>query len=102
MLKLGFQVNLMLAFFNLIPIPPLDGSWIAQHLSPTVVGRFYAAIRPYGFLIFLGLVFILMRSLFPDTGGLSFFFVLLGLGFIVVSAYDYLFDRLHVPPKEEE
>ena len=54
-LKLAFMINLFLAFFNLIPIPPLDGSWVLEHLFPNTLGRLYAVIRPYGFLIFLGL-----------------------------------------------
>ena len=52
-LKLSFLINTILAIFNLIPIPPLDGSWVLEHLFPLTLGRLYAAIRPYGFLIFL-------------------------------------------------
>lgn len=52
-LKLSFMINLLLAFFNLIPIPPLDGSWVLGHLFPRTVGRLYESIRPYAFLIFL-------------------------------------------------
>ena len=57
MLKLGFFVNILLAFFNLIPIPPLDGSWVLEHLFPNTLGRLYAAIRPYGFLLFLAVIY---------------------------------------------
>lgn len=53
LLKLSFVVNVALAFFNLIPIPPLDGSWVLEHLFPRTLGPFYALIRPYGFLIFI-------------------------------------------------
>ena len=56
-LKLSFIVNTFLAMFNLIPIPPLDGSWVLEHLFPLTVGRFYARIRPFGFLIFLGAIY---------------------------------------------
>ena len=55
-LKLAFMINLFLAAFNLIPIPPLDGSWVLEHLFPNSLGRLYAVIRPYGFLIFLALI----------------------------------------------
>ncbi len=55
-LKLAVMVNLFLAAFNMIPIPPLDGSWVLEHLFPMSLGRFYAAIRPYGIIIFLGLL----------------------------------------------
>ena len=53
LLKLSFVVNVALAFFNLIPIPPLDGSWVLEHLFPRTLGPFYSVIRPYGFLIFV-------------------------------------------------
>ncbi len=46
------------------------------------------------FLAFLGLIHFTMRRLYPDTGGLSVFFILTGIGFIIVSIYDFAFDRL--------
>lgn len=52
-LKLGIVVNVSLAFFNLIPIPPLDGSWVLEHLFPGTLGKLYRVARPYGFMIFL-------------------------------------------------
>ena len=56
-LRLSFFINIVLALFNLIPIPPLDGSWVLEHLFPSRLGRFYAWIRPYGFLVFLGVFY---------------------------------------------
>ncbi len=53
LLKLTFIVNIILALFNLIPIPPLDGSWVLEHLFPQTLGQVYARLRPYGFMLFL-------------------------------------------------
>lgn len=51
-------VNLFLAFFNMVPIPPLDGSWVMEHLYPRTLGPFYARIRPYGFMIFIAFYYL--------------------------------------------
>ena len=50
-------INLVLAFFNLIPIPPLDGSHVLYHLLPPQLGLRYRQIGRYGMLI---LLFIMM------------------------------------------
>ena len=55
-LKLSFVINVFLAFFNLIPIPPLDGSWVLEHLFPRTLGAIYARIRPMGFVIFVAVL----------------------------------------------
>ncbi len=72
-LKLGFIVNVFLAFFNLIPIPPLDGSWVLEHLFPRTLGTLYARIRPYSFLLFLGLIYsnVLIYLLLPGIRALQ-------------------------------
>jgi Zn-dependent protease len=49
-------INLALAAFNLIPLPPLDGSWIAAWGLPRKYGALYDRyVAPYGTLILLGL-----------------------------------------------
>jgi Zn-dependent protease len=45
------SVNALVAAFNLIPLPPLDGGQIALHLLPPDWAARLAAVRPYGFMI---------------------------------------------------
>ena len=80
-LKLSFVINLFLAMFNLIPLPPLDGSWVLEHMFPKTLGRFYAAVRPYGFLLFIGAIYMglfdylvipVILILLPGLGLVSF------------------------------
>ncbi len=46
----GVLINLILAFFNLIPIPPLDGSHVVYHLLPKPIGDRYRELGRYGLL----------------------------------------------------
>jgi Zn-dependent protease len=52
-------LNLLLAIFNMLPIPPLDGSRIALSVMPGALARPYAQLERFGLLIVLGLVFVL-------------------------------------------
>lgn len=54
----GVSINAALLVFNLIPLPPLDGSWIASWGLPRSIARHYDRIfEPYGQWILLILVF---------------------------------------------
>jgi Zn-dependent protease len=55
---LAISVNLVLAFFNLIPIPPLDGSHVVAQLLPPRASYAYQRAGRYGFLIIVALVFV--------------------------------------------
>jgi Zn-dependent protease len=52
----GVVGNVGLIIFNLLPIPPLDGSHVFYHLLPPRLGREYSKLYPYGFLILWVLV----------------------------------------------
>lgn len=53
MMLLGVQVNLMLAFFNLLPLPPLDGSHVMKYLLPPAWSLRYQQLGMYGIFILL-------------------------------------------------
>ena len=52
-------INLILAFFNLIPVPPLDGYRILMGLLPGDMGIRLRALERYGFILLLALIFFL-------------------------------------------
>jgi Zn-dependent protease len=58
MMQYGLLVNLVLAFFNLIPIPPLDGSHVLYHLLPPQLGMRYRELQRYGMLILMVLLLV--------------------------------------------
>lgn len=62
-------VNFSLGIFNLVPIPPLDGSWVAASIFGEPVERFFRTIAPFGFLLLivlssLGLLGVIMGPAF--------------------------------------
>lgn len=57
------QINLILAFFNLIPVPPLDGSKILFAILPDELVYQLRPLEQYGFLILMALIFFVPSAL---------------------------------------
>jgi Zn-dependent protease len=56
MMILGIQVNMVLIAFNLLPIPPLDGSHVVKHFLPLRLAIAYQQVGRFGILVLIGLL----------------------------------------------
>lgn len=54
----GIWINLILCFFNLLPIPPLDGSHLLYHALPPKAGSWYRGLQRFGYLPLFALLFL--------------------------------------------
>jgi Zn-dependent protease len=63
MLVWGVLINLFLAMFNLLPIPPLDGSHVLKYLLPPAWAIEYQKIGQYGIIILIALLYVGVRLL---------------------------------------
>jgi Zn-dependent protease len=70
--------NLVLAVFNLVPIPPLDGSKVLFALLPPGFESIRTFLESYGFFILLAFIFYFSSWIFPVVSGL--FRLLTGMG----------------------
>jgi Zn-dependent protease len=54
----GIWINLLLCFFNLIPVPPLDGSHLLYHALPARAGNWYRGLQRFGYLPLFLMLFV--------------------------------------------
>jgi Zn-dependent protease len=83
-LEAAFIVNVVLGVFNMMPIPPLDGSRIVAVLMPRNVYVRWASLDQYGFLVLLGFIF-LFRDQFQEVFDRTLSVVASIMGLQVVS-----------------
>ena len=76
MMVFGIYLNLLLCFFNLIPLPPLDGSHLLYHALPPRAGAWYRGLGRFGYLPLFVLMFLFQPALAflltPARAGLIF------------------------------
>ena len=73
------MLNILLGVFNLVPIPPLDGSKLLFSVLPPHMRHIQEFLERYGFIILLFFIFFAFQVIFPIVGGI--FRLITGLSF---------------------
>jgi len=79
MFQLAVMINVALALFNLVPLPPLDGSWILWRFLPRQAKIRYAVLQRYGFLTVIGFLLLVRYTGFGS--------IVLGIFSLVLKPY---------------